>query len=160
MKVDHMELERILEPLKTEVQNDDHIREKVLPLAREAVRKCAESVKCAHRKEYVAASGLIYEAQDILTEANREFLQSELVKVRSLHLSSMEYLPDHSLQDSQMLSENSEGQYSTPYVQTKSNGQSSSLDSWKKHSMGYYHSTSQMPWSRTFAGSVMSLGRS
>jgi translin len=79
MKVDHMELERILEPLKTEIQNDDHIREKVLPLAREAVRKCAESVKCAHRKEYVAASGLIYEAQDILTEANREFLQSEFM---------------------------------------------------------------------------------
>jgi translin len=71
-----MELESILESIKAEIEADDVIREKALPLAREAVRICGESVKQAHRGEFTDASKLLEESRNLLTKAAEEISHS------------------------------------------------------------------------------------
>ncbi|RDE15591.1 MAG: hypothetical protein C4K47_02570 [Candidatus Thorarchaeota archaeon] len=74
-----MELETVLEPIRAEIEADDTIREKTLPLAREAVRICGESVKRAHRGEFADASKLVEEARNLLSKAIDEISHSEFM---------------------------------------------------------------------------------
>lgn len=74
-----MDFEKILEPIRTEIEADDAIREKTLPLAREAVRICGESVKLAHRGEFTDASGLLHKSRELLGEASNEISRSEFM---------------------------------------------------------------------------------
>jgi len=74
-----MELETVLEPIRAEIEADDTIREKTLPLAREAVRICGESVKRAHRGEFADASKLVEEARSLLSKAIDEISHSEFM---------------------------------------------------------------------------------
>ena len=50
-----MKLSDILEPMRTEIETDDTVREKTLPLSRSAVRKCSESIKETHRGDFERA---------------------------------------------------------------------------------------------------------
>jgi translin len=74
-----VELESILGLIKMEIEADDGIREKTLPLAREAVRICGESVKRAHRGEFADASKLLEESQGLLKKAADEISQSQFM---------------------------------------------------------------------------------
>jgi translin len=64
-----MKLSEILQPLREEIEKDDGVREKVLPLARAAVRKCSESIKESHRGNYEEAARLLAEAKETVEEA-------------------------------------------------------------------------------------------
>jgi len=72
-----MDLERVLASIKTEIENDDSIRERTLPLAREAVRKCGESVKWAHKGDFTNASRLLQDCREILARADDEVAHSK-----------------------------------------------------------------------------------
>jgi translin len=72
-----MELESILGSVKTEIEADDAIRERTLPLAREAVRICGATIKRAHRGEFAEASKLLEDSRSLLKNAADEIAHSE-----------------------------------------------------------------------------------
>ena len=74
-----MEFSDILDGLRKEIDADDQVREKILPLSRQAVRKCSESIKMTHKKEFAKAKTLLEEAHKIITSAAREMPASAFV---------------------------------------------------------------------------------
>jgi translin len=74
-----MELTDILNGIRDEIDADDQIREKVLPLSRNAVRKCSESIKMTHKKEFAKAKVMVEEAHDIIASAMSEMPDSTFV---------------------------------------------------------------------------------
>ncbi|MFW9788040.1 MAG: hypothetical protein ACFFE2_13385 [Candidatus Thorarchaeota archaeon] len=86
-----MKLSDILAPLRNEIDEDDVVREKVLPLGRKAVRKCSESIKMTHRGEFDEARDLLTEAHQIITEATRGTSDSEfMIRSRGLDVAHQE----------------------------------------------------------------------
>jgi translin len=75
-----MKLSDILAPLRDEIDNDDSVREKTLPLGRTAVRKCSESIKMTHRRKFDEAKALIIEASQIISKAAQEISESEFLQ--------------------------------------------------------------------------------
>ena len=74
-----MEFSDILNGLRNEIDADDQVREKILPLSRQAVRKCSESIKMTHKKEFAKAKTLLEEAHKIITSAVSEMPASAFV---------------------------------------------------------------------------------
>lgn len=86
-----MKLSEILKPMRTEIESDDEVREKVLPLSRSAVRKCSESIKETHRGNFESAEKLLEEAHEIAKQASREINESVFVsRSRSLDVAYQE----------------------------------------------------------------------
>ncbi|MHA2380815.1 MAG: hypothetical protein ACXADS_16210, partial [Candidatus Thorarchaeota archaeon] len=86
-----MKLSEILKPLRTEIEGDDGVREKVLPLSRLAVRKCSESIKESHRGNFETAAGLLTEAHAIAESALKEVTGSDfMARSRSLDVAYQE----------------------------------------------------------------------
>ena len=86
-----MKLSDILIPLREEIDEDDVVREKALPLGRKAVRKCSESIKMTHRGEFDKAKTLISEAHQIIVEASKELSDSEfMMRSRGLDVAHQE----------------------------------------------------------------------
>ena len=74
-----MDFGRVLDDIRDEIEADDAVREKVLPLARAAVRKCSESIKQSHRGEYDAAKNAIIEAHTLIEQAKSEMTKSDFI---------------------------------------------------------------------------------
>jgi len=74
-----MKLSEILKPMRTEIETDDGVREKVLPLSRSAVRKCSESIKETHRGNFDSADKLLSEAHETAEKAEKEMKGSEFM---------------------------------------------------------------------------------
>ena len=86
-----MKLSDILSPLRNEIDEDDSVREKILPLGRKAVRKCSESIKMTHRGKSDEAKALISEASQIIIEASQGVSDSEfMLKSKSLDVAHQE----------------------------------------------------------------------
>ena len=77
-----MKLSEILKPLREEIDDDDTVREKTLPHARNAVRKCSEAIKLVHREQFDEARILISEANKIIEQTNEEMSKSGFVSKR------------------------------------------------------------------------------
>ena len=71
-----MDLADILNSIRKEIDEDDQVREKVLPLARSAVRKCSESIKQSHRGKYDAAKADLKKAHALVNQAKTEIEKS------------------------------------------------------------------------------------
>lgn len=74
-----MKLSDILKPLRKEIDKDDTVREKTLPLARNAVRKCSEAIKLVHREQFDEARTLIGEASKIIEQTESDMSKSEFI---------------------------------------------------------------------------------
>ncbi|MFW9919583.1 MAG: haloacid dehalogenase [Candidatus Thorarchaeota archaeon] len=74
-----MGFERVLDRIREEIEADDLVREKVLPLARTAVRNCSESIKMSHRGDFEKAKKSLAEANSIIIQAKDELLKSEFL---------------------------------------------------------------------------------
>jgi translin len=74
-----MELDKILMEIREEVEKDDKIRESALKLSRNVVRKCSESIKLIHRKEFQMASSTIGEAHKMLTTVAEDLAESSFL---------------------------------------------------------------------------------
>jgi translin len=86
-----MEYSAILLDLRTEIDADDKVREKILPFSRDAVRKCSESVKKTHKGMYEEAHKLINEAHQIIQDAERAMAESDFVsKAKPLDIAYQE----------------------------------------------------------------------
>jgi translin len=84
-RANKMKLSDILTPLRNEIDDDDSVREKALPLGRKAVRKCSESIKMTHRGKYGEARALVTEARKIIVEASKGMSDSDFM-LRSKNL--------------------------------------------------------------------------
>ena len=86
-----MKLSDILTPLRNEIDEDDSVREKILPLGRKAVRRCSESIKMTHRGKFDEAKVLVSEAHQIITEASQGMSDSDFIlKTKSLDVAYQE----------------------------------------------------------------------
>ncbi|MGY5854866.1 MAG: translin family protein [Candidatus Thorarchaeota archaeon] len=74
-----MDLDIILDVLRKEIDVDDGAREKVLPHSREAVRKCSQSIKNSHRRNFEEAEKLIKEADALIKEASTGMSKSQFL---------------------------------------------------------------------------------
>lgn len=64
-------LESIAGDIRKDFEAKDAAREKVLPLYREAIRHCANSIRALHRQELKKAGKLLNSARDLLNEAEK-----------------------------------------------------------------------------------------
>ncbi|MHA2212195.1 MAG: hypothetical protein ACW992_03425, partial [Candidatus Thorarchaeota archaeon] len=71
-----MGLSEILQEITKEIDMDDEVREKALPLARRAVRLCGESIKKSHRGQFDEAAKLIQDAHSIIGDTEKELSRS------------------------------------------------------------------------------------
>ena len=86
-----MKLSEILKPMRAEIETDDGVREKVLPLSRSAARRCSEAIKEAHRGNFDSAEKLLSEARETTEQAMTELKGSEFVsRSRSMDVAFQE----------------------------------------------------------------------
>ena len=74
-----MDFEKTLGSMREEIEADDEVREKTLPLARNAVRKCSQSIKEAHRGDFEASRKNLEEAHSMIIEAAKEMEKSSFM---------------------------------------------------------------------------------
>lgn len=74
-----MSLSKILAKLREEIEADDKVRESVLPLSREIVRRCGLAIKETHRSNFDEASKLVNEAHEMMQEAAAQVSQSDFI---------------------------------------------------------------------------------
>ncbi len=87
-----MNFEKNLEAIRNEIEADDAVREKALPLSRNAVRKCSQSIKESHRGDFKVAKSNLSDAYDMIIEAKKELENSEYVtKSRILDTAFQEF---------------------------------------------------------------------
>ncbi|MCH8864361.1 MAG: haloacid dehalogenase [Chloroflexi bacterium] len=64
-------LDEIIEKIRQDFTRRDAAREKVLPLCRDAIRGCSQSIRAVHRQEFDQAADLLKSARNLLTEAEQ-----------------------------------------------------------------------------------------
>jgi len=64
-------LDSIAEKIRQDFAVKDTAREKVLPLCRETIRYCSQSIRAVHRQEFSQAKELLQTARGLLTEAGQ-----------------------------------------------------------------------------------------
>lgn len=88
-----MDFEETLVSIREEIEADDAVREKTLPLARSAVRKCSQSIKESHRGNFSAAKVNLDDAYALIIDAKRELESSEYMsKSRALDTAYQEFV--------------------------------------------------------------------
>ncbi|MBD3405821.1 MAG: hypothetical protein GF411_06790 [Candidatus Lokiarchaeota archaeon] len=86
-----MSLTKIINSIREEIESDDIIREKALPLTRDAIRKCSQSIKSTHRGEFEKAKQFLSEANSLIVKAQKQISQSAfLSKTRILNTAYQE----------------------------------------------------------------------
>jgi translin len=86
-----MEISDILNSIRNEVEADDKVREVTLPLSRDAVRKCSESVKKTHKGDFDEAKGLAETAYKIIIDAEKSLSDSDFItKSKTLDIAYQE----------------------------------------------------------------------
>jgi translin len=76
-----MDISELLDPIRKEIEADDEVREKVLPVSRDAVRKCGQSVKASHRGHFNDAQEKIEEAYELIQKGGQLAEQSDFVTI-------------------------------------------------------------------------------
>ena len=66
-------LDSIAEQLRQNLADKDAAREKALPLCRDAIRNCSQSIRAVHRQEFDQAAELLKTASGFINEAQQVF---------------------------------------------------------------------------------------
>ena len=69
-------LDSIAEQLRLNLSAKDAAREKALPLSREIIRYCSQSIRAVHRQEFDQAKELLKSARNLLDEAEQAIADS------------------------------------------------------------------------------------
>ena len=64
-------LDKIADKIRADFQAKDAAREKALPLCREAIRYCSQSIRAVHRQEFDKAKDMLASAQKLVTNAGK-----------------------------------------------------------------------------------------
>ncbi|MBG7617659.1 MAG: haloacid dehalogenase [Chloroflexi bacterium] len=65
-------LDEIAADVRQELSSRDAVREKILPLCREVIRYCSQSIRAAHRRQFPQADDKLTTARDLLEKARFE----------------------------------------------------------------------------------------
>ncbi len=65
-------LDMIGDQIRASFSNKDTVREKVLPLCRDAIRCCSQSIRAVHRQEFERAGELLVSARGLIDSARAE----------------------------------------------------------------------------------------
>jgi len=85
-------LDSIAEQIRLSLAAKDSAREKALPVCREAIRFCSQSIRAIHRQEFDEAVGLLKSAKALLVEAEQSLVGSpEVMNTGFLRDSQKEY---------------------------------------------------------------------
>ena len=85
-------LDSIAEDIRAKLTAKDAAREKVLPLCRETIRFCSQSIRALHRQEFLQAEEMLTSARKLLEEANQVLANvSELSNIGFLHDAQKEF---------------------------------------------------------------------
>jgi len=84
-------LDFIVENLRRELDARDTAREKVLPLCREAIRCCSQSIRAVHRQAFDDAVGQLQKAKVLLQEAVETVKECPEVGFNSIRDAQKEY---------------------------------------------------------------------
>ncbi|NWF96102.1 MAG: haloacid dehalogenase [Candidatus Thorarchaeota archaeon] len=72
-------LSDILASVRKEIEADDSVRERVLPLGRDVVRMCSQAIKAMHRRQFDEASEQVSQAAEVLRKATQETTTSSFI---------------------------------------------------------------------------------
>lgn len=64
-------LDTIVESIRADFKAKDTAREKLLPLSRDAIRFCSQSIRAIHRREFDAAEKMLEEARKLIEKAEK-----------------------------------------------------------------------------------------
>ena len=85
-------LDSIAEDIRSKLTAKDAAREKVLPLCRETIRFCSQSIRSLHRQEFQQAEEMLKSARKLLEEADQVLADvSELSNIGFLHDAQKEF---------------------------------------------------------------------
>ncbi|MDO8716349.1 MAG: haloacid dehalogenase [Dehalococcoidales bacterium] len=85
-------LDSIAEDIRAKLTAKDAAREKVLPLCRETIRFCSQSIRALHRQEFQQAEEMLESARKLLEEADQVLANvSELSNIGFLHDAQKEF---------------------------------------------------------------------
>ncbi len=85
-------LDTIAEQIRLSLTAKDAAREKALPICREAIRFCSQSIRSVHRQEFEAAVEMLKSAKALLVEAEESLVGSpEVMNTGFLRDSQKEY---------------------------------------------------------------------
>ena len=85
-------LDSIAEDIRAKLTAKDAAREKVLPLCRETIRFCSQSIRALHRQEFQQAEEMLKSASKLLQEADQALANvSELSNIGFLHDAQKEF---------------------------------------------------------------------
>jgi len=85
-------LDSIAEDIRASLTAKDAAREKVLPLCRETIRFCSQSIRALHRQEFQQAEELLKSARHLLEQASQTLADvSELSNIGFLHDAQKEF---------------------------------------------------------------------
>ena len=85
-------LDSIAEDIRASLTAKDAAREKVLPLCRETIRFCSQSIRALHRQEFQQAEELLKSARHLLDESEQVLADvSELSNIGFLHDAQKEF---------------------------------------------------------------------
>jgi len=76
-----MDISELLEPIRKEIEADDEVREKVLPVSRDAVRRCGQSIKASHRGHFDDAQKKVEEAYELIQRGRNLAKESKFVTI-------------------------------------------------------------------------------
>jgi len=65
-------LDEIADDVRQELSSRDAVREKILPLCREVIRYCSQSIRAAHRRQFPQADDKLTTARDLLEKVRFE----------------------------------------------------------------------------------------
>jgi translin len=86
-------LDIISEQVRENLTAKDKAREKMLPMSREAIRCCSESIRAVHRQEFEKAKELLESARKLIKESEKALAgSSELVNTGSFRDAQKEYV--------------------------------------------------------------------
>jgi len=71
-------LDSIADHIRLSLSAKDSAREKAIPLCREVIRYCSQSIRAIHRQEFDQAKELLQSARNLLNEAELDSLEPEL----------------------------------------------------------------------------------
>ncbi|MFV2016405.1 MAG: hypothetical protein ACC656_13320, partial [Candidatus Heimdallarchaeota archaeon] len=59
---------KVFDEIRESIEQDDIIRENIIKLSRQSIRKCSETIRATHRREFKNATSLLKESHDLTNQ--------------------------------------------------------------------------------------------
>lgn len=66
-----IDLNPVFDPIRKLIEEDDNLRETIIKLSRQSIRKCSESIRASHRRELENSLSLLNEAKELISKISK-----------------------------------------------------------------------------------------